>query len=181
MGYSVDMTDTKWEPTRHGGLRRAAQGSSDAQSTAQMKQRSETRRLPLGHKIEWRHALGLPECPYVYRWMIGHHRIGSIRLHHWLGPDDDRAVHDHPWWFITWVIKGWYLDCREKGARVLQAGEIAYRPALHRHTVVPSREGCWTLVLTGPVRRSWGFWPDGKFVKANKWFASRGHHICGGP
>lgn len=178
MGYSVDMTDTKWEPTRHGGLRRTTQGSSDAQSAAQMKQRSETRKLPLGLKIEWRHALGLPECPYVYRWMLGHRKIGSIRLHHWLGPDDDRAVHDHPWWFVSYVLRGYYTDCADTGGTCMSQGVARFRPALHRHTVVPGPDGCWTLVLTGAVRRPWGFWPDGKFVKANKWFMSRGHHIC---
>lgn len=172
------MTD--WEPTGFNGLRRTTQGSSDAQSTAQMKQRSETRKLPLGLKVEWRHALGLPECPYVYRWMFGHKKVGSIRLHHWLGPDDDRAVHDHPWWFVTWIIKGWYLDSTSDDSEVLSVGDVVFRPALHRHTVYPGRDGCWTLVITGPVSRSWGFWPNGRFVKANKWFNSRGHHICAG-
>lgn len=179
MCYTVDMTE--WIPTRFGGLRRPTQGSSDAQSAAQMKQRSETRRLPLGLKIEWRHALGLPECPYVYRWMIGHSKIGSIRLHHWLGPDDDRAKHDHPWSYVTIILKGWYLDCNPGGATLMAPGEVHVRPATHQHTVIPSpQSGCWTLMFTGPVKRPWGFWPDGKFIKANKWFSSRGHHICGG-
>ena len=44
--------------------------------------------------------LGLPECPYVIRWRF-ETPWGSIRLHHWLAPDDDRAKHDHPWSFTT--------------------------------------------------------------------------------
>lgn len=172
------MTDSKWETTKYGGLRRATQGSSDAQSAAQMKQRSVTRRHPLGLSFEWKEPLGLPECPYVYRWVFGFRWIGSIRLHHWLGRDDDRAKHDHPWWFITLVLRGWYIDASPGKNRVISAGDIRFRPALHRHTVIPARAGCWTLVLTGPEKRDWGFWPDGKFVKANKWFFSRGHHPC---
>jgi hypothetical protein len=63
---------------------------------------------------------------------------------------------------------------------------LPFRPRLrraeHRHTVVTS--GCWTLLLTGPERRTWGFWEprpsDGKmrFVKQNKWFYANGHHPC---
>jgi hypothetical protein len=184
------MTDSKWEPTRHGGLRRPTQGSSDAQSAARIKWRSETRSLPLGLKIEWRYALGLPECPYVVRWMIGHKKIGSLRLHHWMGPDDDRAPHDHPWWFITFVLRGGYIDytpapapSRVQHGEVLTRGSVRFRPALHQHTVDPFAS-TWTFVITGPVTRSWGFWPEKngarKFVKNNKWFASRGHHICEG-
>jgi hypothetical protein len=34
-------------------------------------------------------------------------------------------------------------------------------------------------MLTGPKIRAWGFWLNGtKFVKANKWFLTRGHHPC---
>lgn len=37
----------------------------------------------------------------------------------------------------------------------------------------------WLRSGNGPIIRPWGFWKDGaKFVKANKWFASRGHHPC---
>lgn len=151
-----------------------------------MKRRSETRSLPLGLEAEWRRNLGHPDCPYVYRWMFGHKRVGSIRLHHWLGRDDDRAPHDHPWSFVTVVLRGGYIDCARVGPALvgdrLRRGSVRYRPALHQHTVVPDTGGCWTLVLTGPVRRNWGFWPEirgrQKFIKANKWFLSYGHHPC---
>jgi hypothetical protein len=53
-----------------------------------------------------------------------------------------------------------------------------YRPALHQHTVIPDPGGAWTLLVTGPKIRSWGFWFNDKFVKANKWFATFGHHPC---
>lgn len=103
----------------------------------------------------------------------------SIRLHHWLGPDDDRAHHDHPWDFVTFVLKGGYTDFSPGRTEHLSAGSFAYRPAEHRHTVVPDPGGAWTVIATGKRRRTWGFWDRGlKFIKANKWFASRGHHTC---
>jgi hypothetical protein len=105
-------------------------------------------------------------------------RLGSIRLHHWISPDDARSFHDHPWWFITLVIKGNYIDRSPDGDDHLYMGSIKYRPAAHRHTVIPSQHGCWTIIITGPVSRKWGFWVAGKFRKANKYFAMHGHHPC---
>lgn len=131
--------------------------------------------------FKWRERLGLPECPYVIRWRI-ETPWGSIRLHHWLGPDDDRAFHDHPWDFTTFVLKGGYTDHSPNfwpDGEHLGAGSIRHREGEHQHTVVPDPGGAWTIIVTGPHRRAWGFWAEGvKFIKANKWFASRGHHIC---
>jgi hypothetical protein len=133
--------------------------------------------------MKWRERLGLPECPYVIRWRLEVNRLGSIRVHHWLGPDDDRAFHDHPWWFITVVVKGGYTDKNPAGNDHLRAPAVRYRPALHRHTVIPDPGGAWTVLITGPRARNWGFWqqlPDGKekFRKARRWFESQGHHPC---
>lgn len=36
--------------------------------------------------------------------------------------------------------------------------------------------GCWTVLLTGPEKRVWGFWVNGKFRKRNKYFYEHGHH-----
>lgn len=122
--------------------------------------------------------LGLDECPYLIRWRFETPR-GSIRLHHWLGSDDSRAFHDHPWDFTTFVLKGGYTDKSPKGDQILRAPAVQRRSALHEHTVVPLPGGAWTVIVTGPKIRAWGFWKNGtKFVKANKWFLSYGHHPC---
>lgn len=130
--------------------------------------------------VKLREHLGLPECPYVTRWRIEVRGLGSLRLHHWLGADDDRAFHDHPWWFVTFVISGSYDDVTPAGVEHLTAGSVRYRPALHRHTVIPGRGGAWTVLITGPRSRTWGFWQNGRFRKARRWFESQGHHPCAG-
>ena len=128
--------------------------------------------------VRWAEKLGLPECPYVIRWRF-EFPFGSIRVHHWLKPDDDRAFHDHPWWFLTFVVKGGYTDSQPGNEDYLRAPAVRFRPALHRHTVYPASGGCWTILVTGRPLRTWGFWPTrDKFVRANKWFLSRGHHPC---
>lgn len=133
--------------------------------------------------IKWREKLGLAECPYVYRWRIDARKVGSIRVHHWLAQDDPRAFHDHPWWFVTLVIRGGYTDATPDGGEHLRAPCVRFRPALYRHTVIPDRGGAWTILLTGRNTRVWGFWerlPSGtvKFRKARRWFESKGHHPC---
>lgn len=163
-----------WEPTRQGGFRRTRVAQDE--SAAQMKRRTVARDHPRV-LVRWREPLGLPQCPYVIRWRI-EVPCGSLRLHHWLGPDDGRAFHDHPWWFLTLVLRGSYTDRSPAGDDELGTGSVRLRRAVYRHTVVPGPHGAWTLVLTGRRIRSWGFWPGGRFRKANKWFAEAGHHPC---
>lgn len=127
--------------------------------------------------IIWRDKLGLTSCPYMERWVLNLYFF-SIRLHHWMGSDDNRAFHDHAWWFLTIILKGGYTDVSPKGHDPVTTGSIRYRPALHRHTVKVNPCGCWSILLTGPEVRKWGFYPNGKFVRRSKYFDRYGHHPC---
>src|SRR5215472_18922423 len=99
---------TRWEPTRHGGFRRTYRGSSQVEQHPNTMKAGDNRKRP-PVLIKWAEKLGLPQCPYLIRWRA-ETPFGSVRLHHWLGPDDDRAFHDHPWWFVTFVLAGGYTD-----------------------------------------------------------------------
>jgi hypothetical protein len=114
----------------------------------------------------------------------------SLRLHHWIRSDDKRHLHDHPWAFWTFVLKGSYIDVSgdEWTSRYpndfpadlenVRRFHLYFRPASHRHYVEVPAGGCWTLVLTGPKVRYWGFWVRGKFRKANGYFKEHGSHVC---
>lgn len=125
----------------------------------------------------WKEQLGRSECPYMERWVLNL-RLFSIRLHHWYSSDDPRYRHDHQWNFLTFILKGGYTDvtdsCREK----MSPGTIKYRSAIHKHTTEVWPGGCWTIIITGPIIRKWGFWVNGKFKKSNKFFLEHGHHPC---
>src|SRR6185437_12145071 len=138
-----------WEPTKHGGFRRTRVAQEKSTAVTQRRSAGRIRSLVL---LKFNEKLGLPQCPYLIRWRI-ETPIGSLRLHHWLGPDDDRAFHDHPWWFWTLVLKGSYIDKSPDGIDHLWRFSHRYRPALHRHTVIPDPEA-WTLLITGPPVRS---------------------------
>lgn len=109
-------------------------------------------------------------------WLLQRFGI-AVRLHHICTPDADRAMHDHPWSFLSIVLRGWYLEARPmkvspcfdgpvEEARCLYrlAGSIGFRHAPDRHRVTQvSDGGVWTLFATGPQRQWWGFYtPAGK-------------------
>lgn len=109
--------------------------------------------------------------PYMRRWIV-RTPLGMLRLHHIVAPDGDRHLHDHPFSFVSLVLRGGYIEERpsrgvaphvaDEAARSIterSAGSIAYRRAADAHRIRQvERGGCWTLVATGPLFRRWGFW-----------------------
>jgi hypothetical protein len=65
--------------------------------------------------------------------------------------------HDHPWSFVAIVLKGGYLERTQKECRWRGQGSVLYRPAEFVHNVVTGRDVNWSIVITGPKRRQWGF------------------------
>lgn len=127
-------------------------------------------------KFTQNEKLGLKEDPYLTRWVLDLGFI-SFRLHHWRSSDDLRYPHDHAWSFITFVLWGKYEDVSPDGNEICSAGNIKYRKAEHQHSVKVLSKHCWTFLITGPERRKWGFWVNGKFRKRNKYFFEHGHHV----
>ena len=102
---------------------------------------------------------------YLRRWhIIPRNPWVNIYLHHFLGDDDSRALHDHPWHSWSLPISGGYWDIlprdhciRRKPWRIVH--RRASKP--HRVRLVRDREGnpkhAWTIFLTGPRMREWRF------------------------
>jgi hypothetical protein len=128
-------------------------------------------------------VIGGVEHPYLRRWYLtpwsGLYRTGrrtwwqkaikavlpNLYLHQILRSDDDRALHDHPWFNASLILSGGYVE------HTIQAGGINRRdwryfgdvkvrsPRAAHRLELPSGclAECWTLFLTGPVWRDWGF------------------------
>jgi len=110
---------------------------------------------------------------YMQRWwLIPYNRFGiAMRLHHILRSDDDRAFHDHPWPYLSIILRGHYTEVRPwydpsefyvgTIRRRYGPGSFLWRRARswHRLEVAPG-ETVWTLFITGPKRQSWGFLPE---------------------
>ena len=103
--------------------------------------------------------IGGKESPYLLRWFVipRNHRL-NVYVHKFLRDDDDRALHDHPWWFVSVMLRGRYLEVTKTGTRMRRAPSIAFRPATWTHRVaLIDGQPCWTLIVTGRNARHWGF------------------------
>lgn len=99
--------------------------------------------------------------PYMERWwIIQRNRAANIYLHRFWRSDTDEALHDHPWPNVSYLLKGRYIEHTVKGARLALPGSLKVRMAHtpHRIEIEPGYEGkVWSLFITGPVIRTWGF------------------------
>lgn len=147
------------------------EGSSPSPAT-------KTEHAPRKFAVRWGERLYCATGVYLRRWYIESPWM-SIRLHHWMHGDDARARHDHPWGFWTFILAGRYTDVTPEGEQEMCAGTLAYRPAKHMHTVrIAPGEQCWSLLLTGPIMRRWGFWRRGRWVRSNRYFLEEKRHPC---
>ncbi len=106
--------------------------------------------------------------PYLERWIIW---FGcTLRLHKFHKGDDDRAFHDHPWWFLTLPLQSYLEKTPESGLRKVQRLRPHFRPARHQHIVqLITNRPVYTLIFTGPKSKEWGFWDQGQFVHHQTW------------
>src|SRR3546814_2387634 len=103
--------------------------------------------------------MGVVYNPYLRRWYISPlNRWFNVYLHEFLRDYDDRALHDHPWVNLSILLRGQYVEHTATGATLRRAGAIKFRlpTAAHRIALVDG-EPVWTLFITGPRVREWGF------------------------
>lgn len=88
-------------------------------------------------------------------------RLPNVYLHEVLRSDDDRALHDHPWWNLSVILQGGYVEFTIAAGGIHHGkfrapGSLKLRPPQSAHRLVVS-EPCTTLFITGPRVRDWGF------------------------
>ena len=108
--------------------------------------------------------------PYLERWILW---CGiTLRLHRFLASDEDRAVHDHPWWFVTVPFTS-YGEFVEVDGNEVYRSVAAFRPHFRssqfRHRVEITKAPSWTLVMTGPKSNERGFWLEDRFIHNRDW------------
>lgn len=115
--------------------------------------------------------IGQEECPMFLRWeflKLGKAPFLKAMVHYFPAETTDRDPHDHPRSFITFVLRGRYIDTSWEKVELpdqeymqtielVEAGQVIYRPARHTHIVETAEVGCWTIVVMGPEIREWGF------------------------
>lgn len=108
-------------------------------------------------------VIGGKERPYLLRWfVIPRNRFFNIYLHCFLRSDDDRALHDHPWVNLSVLLRGTYVEHTIAAGGInahtrFHAGDWRFRRSGKIAHRVEIDAPCWSLFITGPRYRNWGF------------------------
>ena len=130
---------------------------------------------------------------YLSRWWIVNvPLLGGFAVHRMDGPDARDVLHDHPFGFVSLVLRGGYVEQRLDPRTMMVAEHRVtwwnrMRPWDAHCIVRLLRAPTWTLLWIGRTRRTWGFlepslWPsmnhvpdgDGGTVQDGAWRASGG-------
>lgn len=103
------------------------------------------------------------EREYLRRYYVG--TLCGVRfyLHHFVGDDPDRGLHDHPWgWAGSIILAGAYYEERRaygtKPRLVLRRwGNWLRGDTFHRVLLPSPNRTCWTLFFHGARCKDWGF------------------------
>jgi len=134
---------------------------------------------------------------YMRRWRFFPDWLPGARVHNILQSDDDRALHDHPFSFLTIILRGGYYEYLADGSKTWHGpGSILWRPAVTAHRVElktlcdPERAGgpcdpdvcalqpAWTFVFRSRYFREWGFHTKAGWVHNRQFVQKReGNHI----
>jgi hypothetical protein len=130
--------------------------------------------------------IGGPDHPLMSKYTLLSlgDRLPKLRLHRFYRGDEDRHQHNHPYtWGVSLILVGGYIEHRtdsaEERARLCEgfrhcfvrrpwAANHLHAETFHRVELFEEGGECWTLFLSGPVVRPWGFFDEslGRFVRA---------------
>ncbi len=128
---------------------------------------------------------------YMRRWLFGPTWTWGLRVHCIERSDADRELHDHPFWFVSFILSGGYYEHTLDGRKTWYGpGSLVFRSAdtLHRielsqtprlGTAACARRECckekpaWTIVLRGRYARRWGFLAGGAWTTWQKFVGER--------
>lgn len=108
---------------------------------------------------------------YMMRWYLIKNKHFNLMIHK-IVLSDHECVHDHPWNFLSLILKGGYVEHVEiplpdgtlyKTSKIYHPLSILFRKAEHRHKL-EIHQPCWTLVLRFKVKRRWGFWTKNGWI-----------------
>lgn len=113
------------------------------------------------------------DVDYMDRWyIIPRNRFFNVYFHYFYGSDAP-TPHDHPWLSMGWILDGQYTEHTPKGDFIRKAGDITFRLPRSLHWIEIDQP-VFTLFITGPRVRRWGFQCDSGWVDYEKYIARRG-------
>lgn len=104
--------------------------------------------------------------PYLERYYVGKLFGYTFYLHRFVGNDGDRALHDHPWNAMSFVLAGEYKELVKTGwapnkiftKRVTRsAPTFNFIPNTKFHQILGATKETWTLFAHGERLKDWGY------------------------
>jgi len=115
----------------------------------------------------------LVDVDYMQRWfIIPRNKFFNIYFHHFFGSDAP-TPHDHPWISCGLILDGEYIEHTPKGDFVRKSGDWTLRMPSSLHWIEIDKP-VYTLFITGPRVRVWGFQCSTKWLNFNDYIAARG-------
>lgn len=119
-------------------------------------------------QVRWKEKLGDKNNPYLVRYTFLFFNF-SIRIHHWIRSDDERAFHDHAYNFISILLKGSYYNITPNSKKLIKAPFVWYSKATDQHYLKIVKEA-WTIVLCSKPFRKWRFYINNKSFRPLEYF-----------
>ena len=106
------------------------------------------------------------------RWRIIHTPWFGIYLHKWLKPDPRPTLHNHPWNFISFILKGNYMEIGFTETRNFHWVKHIKRVNVVRrsdfHTITFVESGTISLMFVGRTHQDWGYLDGDKYINFDK-------------
>jgi len=123
-----------------------------------------------------------PERNYLTRWRLIQTPWFGIYVHKLEGPDPRATLHDHPWSFVSFILKGGYHEHRlNPVTREVEERDVGFCNIMRRddaHFIEYLHRGpTWSLLFVGKRRRTWGYLEP--FIDGDPswcWTAFNEHH-----
>ena len=82
-------------------------------------------------------VVGPTHAPYLMRcFVLPDIRFVNVYVHKFTASDDPgKTAHDHPWFFLSLVISGSYIEHTAGGPRARRRASVALRLASFRHRI----------------------------------------------
>lgn len=109
--------------------------------------------------------------PYLSRWFLIHRKWLSVFIHKFHRSDEDRALHDHPWNYISIILRHGYWEHSKSGVEWIPEGSVIFRRGTWRHRIeLDKGKKAWTLIIRFKRYREWGFWNGEQFTQWQDWW-----------
>ena len=109
------------------------------------------------------------------RWQILKTSWFSIYFHGIYRKDDDKHLHDHPWNYISIILKGSFFEVYqheggEQTIKCLNAISFIKRKATTFHKIYTlNTPAVYTLFITGKEHKEWGYLVNDKFIQHSEY------------